>query len=56
MIRAKSIGEVKNIAKIAMDKIANRARNTEIKFNEEKSKAMLLTSTKRKEQKKVAVI
>jgi hypothetical protein len=38
-----------------MDKIANWARDNEIKFNEEESKVMLLARRKRKEQKKVAV-
>lgn len=55
MIRAESIGEVENNANIEMDKIANWARNNRIKFNEEKSKVMLLTRRKRKEQKTVAV-
>ena len=55
MIRAESIGEVENTANIEMDKIANWARDNEIKFNEEKSKVMLLTRRKRNEQKKVAV-
>jgi hypothetical protein len=55
MIRAESIGEVENNANIELDKIANWARDNKIKFNEEKSKVMLLTRRKRKEQKKVAV-
>jgi len=55
MIRAESIGEVENNANIEMDKIANWARDNEIKFNEEESKVMLLARRKRKEQKKVAV-
>jgi hypothetical protein len=38
MIRAESIGEVKNNANIKMDKIASWARDNKIKFNEEKSK------------------
>jgi hypothetical protein len=55
MTRAESIGEVENNANIEMDKIAKKARDNKIKFNEEKSKVMLLTRRKRKEQKWVAV-
>jgi len=38
-----------------MDKIATWAENNKTKFNEEKSKVMLMTRRKRKEQKEVAV-
>jgi hypothetical protein len=38
-----------------MDKIVSWARDTKIKFNEEKSKVMVLTRRKRKEHKNVAV-
>ena len=55
MIRAESIGEGENNANNEMDKIANWARDNKIKFNEEKSKAMLLTRRKRREQTKGAV-
>jgi ribonuclease HI len=55
MLRAESIGEVENNANIEMDKIANWAKDNKITFNEEKSKVMLLTRRKRKEQKNVAV-
>jgi len=55
MIRAESIGEVENNANIEMDKIANWARD-KIKFNEEKSKVMLITRRKRKEQKRLQCI
>jgi len=55
MIRDESIDEVQNNSNIEMDKIANWARDNKIKFNEEKSKVMLLTKRKRKEQKKAAV-
>jgi len=49
MIRTDSISEAENIANIDMGKIAMWAKN-KTKFNEEKSKVMLMTR-KRKEQK-----
>jgi hypothetical protein len=55
MIQAESIGEVENNANIEMDKIARWATDNKIKFNEEKSKVMVLTRRQRKEQKNVAV-
>ena len=55
MIRAESIGEVENNANIEMSKIASWAWDNKIKFNEDKSKVMLLTRRKRNEQTKVAV-
>jgi len=42
-------------ANIELNKIAQWATDNKIKFNEEKSKVMLLTRRKAKEQKKVAV-
>ena len=53
LIRAESIGEGENNANIEMDKIANWARDNKIKFNEEKSKIMLLTRRKRKNRLKL---
>jgi len=55
MIRADSIREAENIANVEMDKIATWAQNNKTRYNEEKSKAMLMTRRKRKEQKEVAV-
>ena len=55
MIRAESIGGAENIANMEMSKIANWASENKINFNEEKSKVMLLTRRKRKEQKTVAL-
>jgi hypothetical protein len=55
MIRADNIREAENIANVEMDKIANLAKNNKTRFNEEKSKVMLMTRQKRKEQKEVAV-
>jgi hypothetical protein len=53
-IRADSVGEAENIANIEMGKIAIWTEN-KIKFNEEKSKVMLMTRRKRKEQKEALV-
>jgi len=55
MMLAESIGEGENNANFEMDKIADWSRDKKIKCNEEKSKLMLLTRRKRKEQTKVAV-
>ena len=55
MIRAECIGEAENNANIEMDKITKWAGDNKIKCNNGKSKVMLLTRRKRKEQKKLAV-
>ena len=52
MVETESIGEAENFANIELNKIAEWATDNKIKFNEEKSKVMLLTRRKRKEQKK----
>ena len=46
MIRAESIGEAENNANIVMDKIAKWAGDNKIKFNDGKSKVMLLMRRK----------
>jgi len=51
MLRAEFIGEAEKIANIEMSKIANWANDNKIKFDEEKSKVMLLNRRKRNEQK-----
>jgi len=55
MIKVESIGEAENIANVELNKIAAWAKDNKIRFNEEKSKVMLMTRRKRKEQKDVAV-
>jgi hypothetical protein len=55
MIRADSISEAENIANVEMEKIAIWAENNKTKFNDEKSKVLLRTRRKRKEQKGIAV-
>jgi len=55
MIKAESVGVAENNTNIEMDKISTWAKDNKIRFNEEKSKGMLMTRRKRKEQKEVAV-
>jgi len=53
IIRADSIREAGNIAKVEMDKIATWAENNKTRFNgKKKSKVMLMTRRKCKEQKR----
>jgi len=55
MIKAETIGEAENIANVEMDKISTWAKGNKVRFDEEKSKVVLMTRRKRKEQKEVAV-
>jgi len=55
MIGADSIREADNVANVEMDKIATWAENNKTRFHEEKSKVILTTRRKRKEQKAVAL-
>jgi len=55
MIEAESIGDVENFVNIELNKIAEWAVDNKIRFNEEKSKVMLMTRRKQKEQKEVAI-
>jgi hypothetical protein len=48
MIRAEFIREAENIANVELSKISAWTVNNKIRFNEHKSKAMLLTRRKRK--------
>jgi len=54
-VKAESIREAENLTNIEMGKIIKWAKNNKINFNENKSKAMLITRRKRKENKKIAV-
>ena len=47
MIKAESVGEAENIANVEISKIAQWARGNKLRFNEGKSKVMLLTRRKR---------
>jgi hypothetical protein len=51
VIKAESIREAEDIANVELSKISAWAVNNKIRFNEHKSKAMLLTRRKRKEIK-----
>jgi len=46
MIKAETVGEAENIANVEMEKILNWAKDNKIRFNEEKSKAMVMTRRK----------
>ena len=49
------MGEAENIANVELNKITKWARDNKLRFNERKSKVMLLTGRKRKEQKEIAI-
>jgi hypothetical protein len=53
--RGKTAREAENIANIELGKIPLRAKVNKIRFNEKKSKAMLLTRRKRKERKELEI-
>jgi len=55
MIRAESVGEAESIANVELNKITKLARDNKLRFNEGKSKVMLLTRMKRKEKKEIVV-
>ena len=55
MIRAESVGKAKNIANVELNKITKWARDIKLRFNEGKSKVMLLSRRKRKEQTEVEI-
>ena len=48
MIKADSIREAENIANVELSKVSAWAKENKIRFNEQKSKVMLLTRQKRK--------
>jgi len=55
MIKAETVGEAENVANVEIEKILNWAKDNKIRFTEEKSKVMVMTRRKRKEQKEVTV-
>jgi hypothetical protein len=55
MVEAESIGEAENFANIELNKNVEWATDNKIKFNERKSKVMLMTRRKRKERKEIAI-
>jgi hypothetical protein len=54
-VKTDSIREAENITNIEMNKILNWAKNNKINFNEQKSKAMVISQRKRKENKEITV-
>jgi len=54
-VKVESIREAENLTNIEMGKIIRWAKNNKINFNENKSKAMLITRRKRKENKEIVV-
>jgi len=55
MIKAHSIREAENIANVELNKISAWAKENKIRFNEQKSKVILMTRRKRKERKELEV-
>jgi hypothetical protein len=54
-VKAESIGEAANITNIEMNKILIWAKNNKINFNEQKSKVMVISRRKGKENKEISV-
>ena len=54
--RRKSVREVKNFANLELSKIERWSRKNKVRFNEKKSKVMLVTRRKRREDKKIYTI
>jgi hypothetical protein len=55
MIKADSIREAENIANVKMSKVSAWAKENKIRFNEQKSKVILMTRRKRKERKDLEI-
>jgi hypothetical protein len=55
-VKAESIREAENITNIQMNKILTWAKNNKLNFNEEKSKAMVISRGKRKKTRKFQFI
>jgi len=53
--RGEIVSEIENIANIELTKISTWARENNVRFNEKKTKAMLMTRRKRKERREVEV-
>jgi len=53
MMKAESIREAENIANVELDKISAWAKDNKIRFNEQKSKVMVMTRRKIKERKEL---
>jgi len=55
MIKVESIREAENTANVELGKISVWAKDNKTRFNKQKSKVMLLTRRKRKEQKEIEI-
>jgi len=55
MIKAESIREAENIANVELSKISAWAKENKIRFNEQKSKVMLMTRRNGKERKELEI-
>jgi hypothetical protein len=53
LTKGKSIVEAENYMNLELRKISDRAQNNKLKFNEHKSKVVLISHRKRKEKKEV---
>jgi hypothetical protein len=52
VLKAESIREAENITNIEMNKVLTWAKNNKLKFNEQKSKVMVISRRKRKNIRK----
>ena len=55
LTRGKSVSEVENTANIELKKITKWAKDNKVRFNDQKSKVMLMTRQKRRERKDLEV-
>jgi len=55
LTRGETVSEIENLAHLGLTKISTWARENKVRFNEKKSKAMLMTLRKRKERGEVEV-
>ena len=51
--RGKSVREIENFANLELSKIERWSKKSKIRFNEKKSKVLLVTRRKRREDKKI---
>ena len=55
LTRGETVTEAENFMNLALTKVQNWAQNNRLVFNEDKSKAMIMTRRKRKGKKEIAV-
>ena len=54
-VKAESVREAENITNLEMDKVTTWAKNNKLTFNEQKSKAMVISRRKRKEDQEISI-